>query len=530
MIRSGGLQKDVMCRQVMELAQAKLLGKINIEIPFSAVSPNAKLAVVDVILMLDFEVRRENAQLTGVSLVASHMRTAFSVPKDLLYLRSGYPSEPIIAEAACRQLASWSKQNPRALLEILNDNLTSGLLDYGEMGELAGRALIWDAYRRAVEHDNRTTQGSINYSAGCPLTTFVEMLFVDGYAKIVLDSRPDNLNEGPTLREAFDSAKIRFTHFGRMADDSGTTTYAAWAAFMRSMAISCRSGQPTLDCLLPILLWDENLSEWLMSGILVQFKRRKKKGSVAAYAIDEKDIGFFPKASCSGCLNHGQEPHPDSRPYIVLVMEVGVQASLPKNVTTKTKFSGSSTNPAAKTKAASKKPTPGPSARPTTPTRGDFPTDVKTPSKVFIPQSGIHHHRRPSHPRYSIFAYGCSPTVYRGIGEEQRAGFALLLRSRDFLGEHARGDAASIAALRRMKPFWSRGQNCYHWIDCPQLQGGPVEAEESEYEGVFMLKAEDEERVSISEPEERPSVFKKTLGRAAKMGFGRAPGTSGKPG
>jgi hypothetical protein len=131
MIKSAGLKKDEMCRQVMELAQAKLLGMHNIRNKFSAVPVNAKLAVVDAILMLDFEVRRENAQLMGVSLVASHMRTAFSVPKDLLYLRSEYPSEPIMAEAACKQLASWSNQRPSALLEILNKNLTSGLLDYG---------------------------------------------------------------------------------------------------------------------------------------------------------------------------------------------------------------------------------------------------------------------------------------------------------------------------------------------------------------------------------------------------------------
>jgi hypothetical protein len=126
MIRVAGLKKDAVCQQVMELAQAKLLGLHDIETQFTAVLSRAKLAVVDCILMLDFEVRRESVQLMEASLVASHMRTAFSVPKDLLYLRSGYPSEPIIAEAACRQLASWSQQRPSALLEILNEHLTSG--------------------------------------------------------------------------------------------------------------------------------------------------------------------------------------------------------------------------------------------------------------------------------------------------------------------------------------------------------------------------------------------------------------------
>jgi hypothetical protein len=474
MIQAAGLNKDAVCRQVMELAQARLLGVHDIETQFPAVLSMAKLAAVDCILMLDFEVRRDSVQLMEASLVASHMRTAFSVPKDFLYLRSGYPSEPIIAEAACRQLASWSQQNPSALLEILNENVTSGLLDYGEMGKLTGRALIWDAYRRAVESEPRRAQEGVNYSAGCLLTTFLRMLFVDGYAEMVLNSRPDNRNTGATLRDAFKNAKIRFTHFGKMADDNGTTTYAAWAAFMRSMAMSCGNGQPLLDCLLPILLWDEKLCEWVMSGILVQFKRRKKGN------ITEKDIEFFPNANCAGCPNHSPKPHSDSRPYMILIMEVDVQTSIPENAATKTKSSGSKTNP-------------GPPARPTTPTIGNVQSEVKT----VIPQAGTHHHERTGHPRYSIFAYGCSPTVYRGISEEQRAGFGILLRSRDFLGEHARKDNASIASVREMKPFWSRGESCYNWIDCPQLRDGPVQSE-----GVFLSKAEDEEGVLLSEAED----------------------------
>jgi hypothetical protein len=315
-----------------------------------------------------------------------------------------------------------------------------------------------------------------------------------------------------------------------MADESGATTYAASAAFMRSMAISCRTGQPVLDCLLPVLLWDENLDEQLMSGILVQFKRCKKKGSITAYSINEEDVGFFPKTSCSGCLNHGQEPHPHSRPYIALIMEVGVQTSLPQNVTTKTKSSAANMNPAAKQKTASKKPALSQGARPTAPTR-DIPKDVQTPLKIVIPQVGIHHRERTGHPRYSIFAYGCSLTVYCGIREEQRAGFALFLRSRDFLGEHARGDDNSIAALWNMKPFWSVGPPCYHWIDYPQLQFEPVQPVESKYEeGVFVSKAEDEELVSASKledeepmspskPKECRSALKRTLGRA-KRGLG----------
>jgi hypothetical protein len=59
---------------------------------------------------------------------------------------------------------------------------------------------------------------------------------------MVLDSTPDNM-EGISFREAFKDALICFTHFGKMADDTGITSTAAWAAFIRHMAIMCRNGQ-----------------------------------------------------------------------------------------------------------------------------------------------------------------------------------------------------------------------------------------------------------------------------------------------
>jgi hypothetical protein len=520
MIQAAGLKKDAVCCQVIELAQAKLLDMHNIQNKFSLVSNQAKLAVVDHILMLDFEVRRENVLLMEASLIASHMRTAFSVPEDLVYVRSGYPSEPIIAEAACRQLASWMEEKPSALLDILNENTSSGLISYGEIGELTGRALLWDAYRRAVQYDHPLAKEGINYSAGCLLTTFIKTLFLDEYADIILNSQPDNQNEGPTFREAFKEAKIRFTHFGKLGHDGDTTTYAAWAAFMRSMAISCRLGQPMLDCLVPILLWDRKLCEWVMSAILVQFKRRKKKGSIAECSIDENLIGFFPVANCSGCPNH-TDSHPDSRPYITLVMEVGVQAPVPEKAATMTKSAGPKKSPSSKRKIASKKSGPSPAAQPIS-RRGKFRSAVKTPSTIVIPQPGTHHRRRSCHPRYSIFVYGCSSNVYRGIHEEQRGAFSLLLRSGDFLGEHARKGERSAAALLRMKPFWNRGKNSYDWINCPQLQGGP------DYnEGVFLsnteddedfLSEEDEERVTPTELEGGTSTFRslrRVIGRIA---------------
>lgn len=60
--------------------------------------------MLDVLLHLDFEPRRQVANDIQANMVASHMRIVYSVPASREYLRSGYPSEPILAEAAMRQM------------------------------------------------------------------------------------------------------------------------------------------------------------------------------------------------------------------------------------------------------------------------------------------------------------------------------------------------------------------------------------------------------------------------------------------
>jgi hypothetical protein len=153
------------------------------------------------------------------------------------------------------------------------------------------------------------------------------------------------------------------------------------------------------------------LCEHVMTAILVQFKRRIRSGSVAAYSIE-----IFSRKTRSNA--HTGRSH---RPYVSLVMELGVQPKISEGA--KTATGGRSL-----LKQKSK-------GRPSTPPNSGGPAHA-TPSKMFIPKAGEHQ----GHARYQIFAYGCSPSVYRGIDETRRPSYALLLSSRDFLGEHPRQD------------------------------------------------------------------------------------------
>ncbi|KAF9503396.1 hypothetical protein BS47DRAFT_1356260, partial [Hydnum rufescens UP504] len=356
----------------------------------------AKTAVLDVLLNLDFEPRRQVALDRETQLVAGHMRVAFSVPKECEYIRSGYPSEPLLAEAASRQMDEFQQRasNPsiNVMAQILQSEFNSGILDQGQRGEVVFRLLLSEAYRRAVREDH-PDESSRNFSKGCKLTTFIGELFSASFGDQILTN-----------------AVVRFTHFGKTADDSRTTHKCFIRCFRPVYGNHLLSSQETIDLLIPVLLEPrEALKESVMTGILIQVKRHQQA------------LKFFPS-------NHKS----DSRPYITLVAELGIQLPIAPEATAKAKVKG--------------KP-------------------------AFIsPEPKLIAHPKDVHPRYSIVAYGCSNTVYNVISALDRPVFNFLLANRDILAEHPRPDEESLRAVRRMKPFWSAGSECYAWVNEPPLR------------------------------------------------------------
>jgi hypothetical protein len=439
--------KEDILSTIVDLARSKLICDHNIGAKRSELKAAASTAVLDVILNLDFEPRREAALNREAQLVASHMRTAFSVPQHREYFRSGYPSEPILAEAAVCQMDSFQTLTPgvNVMAEILKDNFSSGILDQGSRGEVVMRQLVSEAYRRAVKRDYPNDSPRI-FSKGCKLVTFVSELFAEDPAKRILDTVPDNVKSDVKFAQAFKKSIIRFTHFGKLADDSGTTTTAMFAAFVRCMAVICWSSQDVVDFLIPVLVdRTKTVTESKMTGLLIQVKRRKAKGSTAKYEINQKTLGFFPADST------------DRRPYFTLVAELGVQLPISKAATTSSKVVKNLSNPT--------------SSKPKTQTGGVVSTSLATPSKLRTQEQPSRiSHPTDVHPRYSFFVYGCSNTMYKVINPSDRALYKFLLGHRDLLDEHSRQDAQSLNAVRRMKPFWSVGPECYSWIDVPMLQ------------------------------------------------------------
>ncbi|KAF8882381.1 hypothetical protein CPB84DRAFT_1965388 [Gymnopilus junonius] len=325
-LRGAGVKVDKFTEEALGLARAKLICYNYINGNIADMPRAALMAVLDVQYSLDFEPRREKVQMQEAG----------------LYLRSGYPSEPLLAEAAAEQLWTWRGKNPFVAVEKLTDILDTGLLDRGELGELTGRQILLDAYHRAVEEEQKkpptadtTKVKPPNFSSGCHLITFIKMLFTDGYAQDVLDCTPD-LNKGGKFKDAFKDAIICFTHFGKMADNTGVTSAATWVAFIRHMAIMCRNGQDSVDCIIPVLLQgNAKVCEHVITAVFVQFKRRVTAGSTTELLIDQARLNFFPKI-LKNC-DHGSNIAP-YRPYLCLAMELGVQPPLPETAKTPTTF------------------------------------------------------------------------------------------------------------------------------------------------------------------------------------------------
>ena len=454
--------------KLIGLARMKLLCDHEINKPYDRMKKEALIAVLDVLLAFDFEPNRELSEDIQAKLVKSHMRIAYSVPQHRLYFRSGYPSEPLLAEAAAQQILRF-RGDERNGIGVMADMLTatglleSTLIDSGQRGEVFMRMCLMGAYVDGVLQDLGSDKGAgIIFSKGCKLTTFIEQLFEDDHAERILDAKPDNILSATTFRQAFAQSMVRFTHFVKAGDPDMMTSEAMFAAFIRGMAFIGYQTQLAVDFAIPVLLnREDTLQEFAMSAILIQVKRHVRGRGVGTYKFRQEDVDLFPlqtkvgepqakaeelqgegkgKGKAEEPQGEPKEPWNDERPYITLIAQLGIE-----------------------------------------PEEGIL-NGIKTPT-VYIPQQPKSIHHPEVHPRYTIVVYGCKE-VYRGVDPVKRA---YHLATRNFFAEHPNyGVTTSSDLVRRLKPVWQRGENSFHWLDEkllrkpkkrkePEKQRGPEE-------------------------------------------------------
>lgn len=465
------------------------------------IDDRAGFAVLDIALNLDYEPLREPT--LQADLTAKHLRTAFLTPNHREYFYSGYPSEPIVSLGAMRLLdllqARMLRLNVKgdAMVHLFSTLQPTGAIDMGQRGENVGKMFITRAYMKAVQY--RIHRVDPPFSEGCPLLTFLDHLFAAEFKTVwtgcIPNNTPSKVTDGPdsqTLKDAFANAWVRFTHFVRASDDSAMSTAMAWMAATRGMAVIGWRNQAEVDVMIPIVLnKDAPISEQNVTVLLIQFKLRAQAGTVQKYSIDANRIEVFPTQSngrlcvadaltrnTPGALSREDALKSLSRPYITLVMELGVRHRGKRSAAEK----GSPEGPSSREQQSANPQSPLRFKAALPPTR----SSRRTAKDEFSPR----------HRRYALMAYGCSSKTYSCVDETDQEKIDGLLHANDLLYELPR------TSLRfdtlRMKPFWGKEPGAYTWAHDPNF-ARYSEREFDEYtEGVEALSpGESEEDTDV---------------------------------
>ncbi|KAK0481268.1 hypothetical protein IW261DRAFT_1334340, partial [Armillaria novae-zelandiae] len=395
---------------------------------------------VGIRVMIEFSPQREKARRLQEEMATGHMRIAFSIPSHREYMRSGHPSEPILAKMAACTIYEENVD----MVKVISDLLQSDLLDKDERGELVARLLLTLAWDKAIHtlmsadqfpsHGVSHAGGRAVYSRPIPLIQFLTALLPSGYLELVLQSTPDNRFGGNTFGEAFQHAYVHFTHFVRAGSSDAINPASSLAAFIRGMAFQSCSGHPVIDILIPVLIIPKDvatepnfnvgeltLDKFHRSCMMISVKD-KENAEMKNYTISAESLNFWVD----------QDTEVDV-PYIAIVMQLSSHR-VPESTRTlstlrakdgharSTNESGSSTK---------------------------------------------------EHPRYSIIISGCSSSVYNVISPDEQAMYSAMLGPKGMLHEHHYNNEGTLLLLRRMKPFWNLGSSCFDWVDVPGVDVVP---------------------------------------------------------
>ncbi|KAI0791805.1 hypothetical protein C8Q75DRAFT_756344 [Abortiporus biennis] len=412
------------------------------------------LAIADVRLCLPYKTQDEG---TMFELVRSHMRTTFSVSHHHGRICSGYPSEPLLAEAAAQQMNVWRTRRDITLLyKILEERLEDGLLDRGQRWQIVARALITEAYDRAVNIENPEPKNALIYNEGCSLIEFIRQLFPPEMADKVLDSTPVNVSEdqGRKLKNIFKKARIRFTHFSKSVEDHVFSQHAMAAAFIRGFAFICLNGGCDVDMILPVLMYGDGAIEpRSMTGILIKVGHLRKSDKVELDA--EQDLGFF------------TAPGDEKLPYLAFVMDLGpgVQKYIPPDG----KVPATKALDKLKRQLQKKRNVVSKTA-----TRDDSQLQSSTKWNTTPRVSNKHGvmslpHHTPLHLRYWIHTVGCTDKTFAVISLQDNQILADMLRIQESVTLYDHPHPKGLSYVQRQKYLFAARKQSYHWLNCDVL-------------------------------------------------------------
>lgn len=402
---------------IVDFARFKLLNSQHYN-PFASDLQRslADLAVLDTRLLLPFAPDTADVKRIHQAHVRSHMRVLHSVSSDRRSIYAGYPSEPILAEAAAHVMEEWGRTKT---INALASQVTNGLIVKDKRGRLVARLLLIFSIDHAqllrANRPPRVDVRDIYFSNTVPVGLFLQALLGQDHWQRVRAARPSNMPGAP-LEDVFKDAKVRFTHFVQAGDSMPATSVFAYSALIRGMAIQFGDQKDAIDILIPIFMdsptSDRKVCEAETTAILVSVANRSEQLARAKALGDEEAMSFFPPGSAAS----------KPRPFITIQMELGVRK----------KGEGGASGIFGSTTASAR------------------PTDIE--------QMEVD----PSHPRYSLYIYGCSPAVYGVIDDSDKDKYIDLLSSHHPLDDLSRPE--SLDAVMALKSVFGGGTALSSWV------------------------------------------------------------------
>ncbi|CAE6442181.1 unnamed protein product [Rhizoctonia solani] len=380
----------------------------------------SELAALSVRIGITFESTTQAAREAESQQVESHMRVVYAIPEHREYMRTGTPSEPVLAEAAAVYLSPIFNNSGISIAgpRILSENCKKGFLARGERGELCGRLLVSIAHDIAVvetrvEIEKSLVDGRVRYHRPVPVLAFLRALFADEHHDTILEATPMTYKEGKPLKDAFKEAFVCFSHFALAADSAMLDAKSLRTALFRGAAIQAKDNQVSIDAVIPIHIGPitSPITTETTSAINLQFKNRKRT-----------DACFVNRSITV------PDPH---QPVISIVFELGEELSDLR--------------------------------------RGE-PKQLVEAHEWDLPytrsrDAELNPHKDDRH--YSFVARGCGPGTYKAVHEETIGYYKMILASGSLKEDFPRaGNKASWALIEELKPHLIASK-CWNQWDKP---------------------------------------------------------------
>ncbi|KAH7338588.1 hypothetical protein B0J17DRAFT_657735 [Rhizoctonia solani] len=377
----------------------------------------SELAALSVRIGVTFESTTQAAREAESQQVESHMRVVYVIPEHREYMRTGTPSEPVLAEAAAAYLSPISNDSGISIAgpRILSENCIKGFLARGERGELCGRLLVSIAHDIAVvetrvEIEKSLVDRRVRYHRPVPVLAFLRALFADEHHATILEATPVTYKEGKPLKDAFKEAFVCFSHFGLAADSAMLDAKCLRTALFRGAAIQAKDNQVSIDAVIPIHIGPITslITTETTSAINLQFKNRK---STEACSVN-RSITI-------------PDPH---QPVISIVFELGEELPDLKQGELKQLVKAHA---------------------------WDLPYTRSRDAELNPHQDDRH---------YSFVARGCGPGTYKAVREEARGYYKMILASGSLKEDFPRaGNKASWALIEELKPHFIASKCLNQW-------------------------------------------------------------------